>query len=172
MQLDNIQEERPEGIAPYFTEYVRRILEKEDERLGVNIYRDGLKIYTTLDSRLQEIAETQIQRSVVENQKIFNQYIFNNEEEFSRLGYLGIYPQDTVKMMMEGELPLYKELRSGLLVQCGFVALDPTTGEILAMIGGRLIITISLTGQFRRNGNRVRCLSPSYLQLPSITDIL
>lgn len=137
MQLDNIQEERPEGIAPYFTEYVRRILEKEDERLGVNIYRDGLKIYTTLDSRLQEIAETQIQRSVVENQKIFNQYIFNNEEEFSRLGYLGIYPQDTVKMMMEGELPLYKELRSGLLVQCGFVALDPTTGEILAMIGGR-----------------------------------
>ena len=30
---------------------------KKDKELGINIYRDGLKIYTTLDYRLQTIAE-------------------------------------------------------------------------------------------------------------------
>jgi penicillin-binding protein 1A len=45
------------GKAPYFTEHVRRILEQEDEALDLNIYRDGLIIYTTLDSRLQTAAE-------------------------------------------------------------------------------------------------------------------
>ncbi|NOZ03305.1 MAG: PBP1A family penicillin-binding protein [FCB group bacterium] len=137
LPLEDIKEESPRGLAPYFTEYVRRLLEKEDEKLGVNIYRDGLKIYTTLDSRLQAIAEKVVMESIRKNQAAFNEQLFKNEEEFSRLAYLNIYPEDTVKMMMEGELPLYQELRDKLLVQCAFVALDPRTGQILAMIGGR-----------------------------------
>ena len=40
-------------------------------------------------------------------------------------------------MMMQGDSTLYKELRNKLLVQGAFVALDPETGAILAMIGGR-----------------------------------
>ena len=55
--LESVIDEPLPGKAPYFTEYVRRSLEKIDEELGFNIYRDGLKVYTTLDSRLQEIAE-------------------------------------------------------------------------------------------------------------------
>ena len=53
MTLESITDEPTRGLAPYFTEYVRRLLEKEDDALDINIYRDGLKIYTTLDSRLQ-----------------------------------------------------------------------------------------------------------------------
>ncbi len=135
--LDSVMEQPISGKAPYFTEYVRRFLEKEDEVLDINIYRDGLKIYTTLDSKLQSIAEEMIMRSVKKNQDVFNQRIFNDEEEFSRLGYLGIFPEDTVKLMMEGELSLYKDLRKQLLVQSAFVAIDPSTGQILAMVGGR-----------------------------------
>lgn len=125
------------GKAPYFTEYIRRFLEKEDDRLDVNIYRDGLKVYTTLDSRLQSVAEEMVMRSVLKNQDVLNKRLWNNEEEFSKLAYLGIYPEDTVKMMMRGEMPLYKELRNKLLVQTSLIALDPKTGEILAMVGGR-----------------------------------
>ena len=135
--LDSVQQEQPKGTAPYFTEYVRRFLEKEDDELGVNIYRDGLKIYTTLDSRLQKIAEDAVVKSVLTNQQKMNQRIFNDEEEFSKLAYLGIYPEDTVKLMMAGEMEMYEDLRDKLLVQSSFVALDTRTGSILAMVGGR-----------------------------------
>ena len=135
--LDKINDEPPAGVAPYFTEFVRRFLEREDDRLGINIYRDGLKIYTTLDSRLQSIAEKTVLKSVQRNQAILNNRLFENEEEFSRLAYFGIHPEDTVKMMMEDSIPLYKALRDKLLVQAALIALDPQNGHILAMVGGR-----------------------------------
>ncbi len=135
--LENIQQVQMKGQAPYFTEYIRRFLEKEDERLGVNIYRDGLKIYTTLDSRLQKIAEDALLNSILKNQSKLNERLFNNEEEFSQLAYLGIHPEDTVRLMMKGQLPLYEDLRNKLLVQGAFVAVSPKTGAILAMVGGR-----------------------------------
>ena len=135
--LDKINDKPPKGVAPYFTEFVRRFLEREDDRLGINIYRDGLKIYTTLDSRLQSIAEKTVLKTVQRNQAVLNNRLFENEEEFSRLAYFGIHPEDTVKMMLEDSLPLYKELRDKLLVQAALIALDPQNGHILAMVGGR-----------------------------------
>ena len=45
--IQKIFQNSNKGIAPYFTEYIRRTMEKEDDKLGVNIYRDGLK-YTPL----------------------------------------------------------------------------------------------------------------------------
>ena len=62
--LGSVQETSKRGSAPYFTEYVRRLLEKEDTELNINIYRDGLKIYTTLDSRLQAIAEDAVLKTI------------------------------------------------------------------------------------------------------------
>ena len=137
IESENVLERQAKGKAPYFTEYIRRTMEKEDDRLGVNIYRDGLKIYTTLDIRLQGIAEDALMQTIKRNQDKLNKRLFNNEEEFSQLAYLGIFPEDTVKMMMEGDSTLYADLRNKLLVQGAFVALDPTSGAILAMIGGR-----------------------------------
>ena len=137
MTLESVRELPRKGKAPYFTEYVRRTMEKIDEILGVNIYRDGLKIYTTLDSRLQSIAEDAVMQAVRDNQTRLNRRLFKDREEFENLAYLTIYPEDTVKMMMAGEGELYKDLRDKLLVQCSFVALDPLTGGILALVGGR-----------------------------------
>ena len=135
--LESVIDEPLPGKAPYFTEYVRRSLEKIDEELGFNIYRDGLKVYTTLDSKLQEIAEEMVMKSVKRNQEMLNRRLFKDDDEFSKLGYFGIYPEDSVRLMMQGEAELYEELREQLLVQTAFVALDPKTGSILAMIGGR-----------------------------------
>ena len=125
------------GTAPYFTEYIRRILEREDETLGLDIYRDGLEIYTTLDSRMQELAEDAVLRTVQTNQKVLNKRLYNDREEFEQLAYLAIHPEDTVRLMLEGELPLYEELRDKLLVQAALVAIDPSNGHIKAMVGGR-----------------------------------
>lgn len=137
IERENVLVDQVKGVAPYFTEYVRRTMEKEDDQLGVNIYRDGLKIYTTLDTRLQTVAEKSLNDAIKNNQNKLNARLFNNEEEFSQLAYLGIFPEDTVKMMMQGDSALYKDLRNKLLVQGAFVALDPSSGAILAMVGGR-----------------------------------
>ena len=137
IERENVLVDQVKGVAPYFTEYVRRTMEKEDDQLGVNIYRDGLKIYTTLDTRLQTVAEKSLNDAIKNNQNKLNARLFNNEEEFSQLAYLGIFPEDTVKMMMQGDSALYKDLRNKLLVQGAFIALDPNSGAILAMVGGR-----------------------------------
>ena len=137
MTLESVKELPIRGLAPYFTEYVRRLLEKEDEALNINIYRDGLKIYTTLDSRLQALAEKVVLDAITTSQSKLNNRIINNKEEFELLGHLTIHDEDSVKMMMQGETQLYKDLRAKLLVQTAFVAIDPKTGAIVAMIGGR-----------------------------------
>tara|TARA_B100001778_G_C18560765_1_gene617639 strand:+ start:82 stop:1509 length:1428 start_codon:yes stop_codon:yes gene_type:complete len=135
--LETVLEVPKRGTAPYFTEYVRRVLEKQDTALGINIYRDGLKIYTTLDSRLQTIAEDAVLKTIRDDQERLNKRLYNNREEFEDLAYLTIYEEDSIKMMLAGEGQLYKDLRDKLLVQSAFVALDPNTGGILAMVGGR-----------------------------------
>ena len=135
--LETVLEVPKRGTAPYFTEYVRRVLEKQDTELGINIYRDGLKIYTTLDSRLQAIAEDAVLKTVKDDQERLNKRLYKNREEFEDLAYLTIYEEDSIKMMLAGEGQLYKDLRDKLLVQSAFVALDPNTGGILAMVGGR-----------------------------------
>ena len=135
--LETVLEVPKRGTAPYFTEYVRRVLEKQDTELGINIYRDGLKIYTTLDSRLQTIAEDAVLKTVKDDQERLNKRLYKNREEFEDLAYLTIYDEDSIKMMLAGERQLYKDLRDKLLVQSAFVALDPNTGGILAMVGGR-----------------------------------
>ena len=76
-------------------------------------------------------------KTVADDQKRLNKRLFNDREEFESLAYLTIYPEDSIKMMLEGGGQLYKDLRDKLLVQCAFVALDPNTGGIIAMVGGR-----------------------------------
>jgi len=137
MGMENVLEFQIKGTAPYFTEYIRRYLEKVDEQLNINIYRDGLKIYTTLDSKLQKIAEESLLISILKNQEKLNERLFNDDEEFSKLAYFGIHPEDSVRSMMKGEFPLYADLRNKLLVQGAVVVLNPSTGAILALVGGR-----------------------------------
>ena len=65
------------GVATYFREYLRKFLKdwvknnpKPDDS-EYNIYRDGLKIYVTLDSRMQKYAEEAMQEHMSNLQKIF-----------------------------------------------------------------------------------------------------
>ena len=90
-----------------------------------------------MDSRLQSIAEDAVLSTVRDDQQRLNKRLYKNREEFENLAYLTIYEEDSIKMMLSGEGKLYKDLRDKLLVQCAFVALDPNTGGILAMVGGR-----------------------------------
>jgi penicillin-binding protein 1A len=67
-----------EGLAPYFREYLRDVFLKnwceehpKPDGTKYNIYRDGLKIYTTIDSRLQHYAEEAMEEHLKDLQAVF-----------------------------------------------------------------------------------------------------
>jgi penicillin-binding protein 1A len=67
------------GIAPYFREVLREEVKKwcrenKNPKTGnpYDIYKDGLKIFTTIDPRMQEYAETAVFRHMQNMQKVFS----------------------------------------------------------------------------------------------------
>lgn len=66
------------GIAPYFREVLKEEIknwckENENPKTGepYNIYKDGLKIFTTINPRMQEYAEIAVYRHMQNLQKVF-----------------------------------------------------------------------------------------------------
>jgi penicillin-binding protein 1A len=64
-------------IAPYFRDYLKTVVEQwcqknvKPDGSKYDLYRDGLKIYTTIDSKLQAYAEKAVARNMAEVQKSF-----------------------------------------------------------------------------------------------------
>ncbi len=67
------------GAAPYFTEHLRQWLHTWCKANGHDPYRDGLKIYTTIDSRMQGYAEQSVTEHLTEFQKVFDKHITGRE---------------------------------------------------------------------------------------------
>jgi len=72
-------EDHNDGLAPYFREYLREYFLKDwcakhinpETNKPYNIYKDGLKIYTTIDSRMQQYAEEAVSEHMTDLQKMF-----------------------------------------------------------------------------------------------------
>ena len=104
------------SIAPYFEEWVRIIL---DDRFGSKLYTAGLRVYTTLDVPMQRAAEKSMQEGWAGIE--------------ARAGFTHITYQAYKDSLAAGVvLPDSVAYVEGL-----FVALDPWTGSVRAMIGGR-----------------------------------
>ncbi len=68
----NYKVEKPnEGIAPYFRSFLTKFLERWGETNGYDIYADGLKIYVTIDSKMQEYAEEAVHKQMKSLQRNF-----------------------------------------------------------------------------------------------------
>ena len=85
LELDINLEGHSDGTATYFREYVRDFMKKwiaKNPKVNgesYNIYRDGLKIYVTLDSRLQKNAEEAVAEHLTNLQEIFFKQQKNNK---------------------------------------------------------------------------------------------
>ncbi len=123
--------------APHFSEYIRRELEKIDSELGVNLYKDGLNIHTSLDSRIQSILTNAFNKTMVKNQKIFNKDLLNNKDRLDYVSKKNNISIDSLKNILENNLEIPAYLRKQLLVQGSAVVIDPIHGSVLGMIGGR-----------------------------------
>ncbi|HKS26649.1 MAG TPA: PBP1A family penicillin-binding protein [Pyrinomonadaceae bacterium] len=85
------------SLAPYFVDYVNRVVESQLAESSSQDER-SLRVYTTIDPELQQLAETAIRR------------------QLERLD---------------------KAYKGKAMPQAALVALDPKTGDVLAMVGGR-----------------------------------
>ena len=107
-------------VAPYFVEYVRRLLE---EKYGKRLYEHPLKVYTTLDLELQGAAERALDRQLrtVES------------------GQVGAFPHRTYEQIMaRAAAGGQDESRAvSAYLQGAFVAVDPRSGAVRALVGGR-----------------------------------
>ncbi|HET9949705.1 MAG TPA: PBP1A family penicillin-binding protein [Longimicrobiales bacterium] len=102
------------SVAPYFEEWVRQIL---DSRFGDAIYSNGYRVYTTLDVDMQRIAE-EVMREGWET-------VEADTANFKHAAYAEF---DTVRSFPGSQTPY---------LQGAFIALDPYTGHVKALVGGR-----------------------------------
>ena len=67
------------GPAPYFRAVAGNFLKRWAKERGYDIYKDGLKIYTTIDPRMQKYAEEAVTEHMAEVQKKFDE-VWDGEE--------------------------------------------------------------------------------------------
>ena len=94
-------ESHKEGTATYFREFLREYMKnwakenKKPDGSDWDIYSDGLKIYTTIDSKIQEHAEEAVQAHMKNLQKEF----FAQQKDNKNAPFLKITPEETSRIM-------------------------------------------------------------------------
>ncbi|WP_310555228.1 transglycosylase domain-containing protein [Flavobacterium sp.] len=94
-------EKHNEGTATYFREYLREYMKtwvqenKKEDGSDYNIYADGLKIYTTIDSRMQLYAE----EAVKEHLKNLQEEFFLEAKQNKNAPFLNISKPEIDKIM-------------------------------------------------------------------------
>lgn len=162
-----------EGPAPYFREHLRLFLKQwcEENRKPdgnkYNIYKDGLKLYVTLDSRMQRYAEQAQKEHLTEMQAVFYNYwkgkdpwknfpkewqaIYNSHPLVSEMKKAGKSESQILKAMskpLKMKVFAYPKEKDTIMsridsikyhrmvLQNGFMAVDPATGAIRVWVGG------------------------------------
>jgi penicillin-binding protein 1A len=106
-------------IAPYFVEWVRQQLEK---KFGERLYDEGLKVYTTLDLDMQAAADRALETQLrtIEGGR-FGKFTHTTMEQY----------------LARGENEGASERPESPYLQGAFIAIDPRSGAVRALIGGR-----------------------------------
>jgi len=107
-------------FAPYFVEWVRQLL---DEQFGRQLYEQGLKVYTTLDVELQSAAERALE----------------NQMRAIEAGRYGAYKHISYERYaaQASDNDDERATPNSPYLQGAFIAMDPRTGSVRALIGGR-----------------------------------
>jgi len=96
-------ESHTDGIGTYFREYLRDFMKKwvkenkKSDGSEYDIYKDGLKIYTTIDSRMQGYAEDAMKQHLANLQIEFS----SQQETNKNAPFVNISEAETKKLMMK-----------------------------------------------------------------------
>jgi penicillin-binding protein 1A len=157
------------GLAPYFRAYIQRELlawckeNKKPDGSAFNLYTDGLKIYTTIDSRLQRYAEEAVTAQMKVLQERFEKQLSSarldelTKDKLRQLPQYRLMKREglseneivqrlkkpiatkifTWKGAKDADISPYDSLRHHLkFLQAGVLATDPGSGAIKVWVGG------------------------------------
>jgi penicillin-binding protein 1A len=140
-----------QGIAPHFVEMIRQDLSRRPELQGYDLYRDGLVVYATLNAVMQRAANRAVLEHVADYQKRVVEKRWNwaaHKPLLDSLVSRSIRANVDFKLSTDAKArrAIEKKLRASttfvdsvkkaeLRMQVGFVCLDQTSGQILAMVG-------------------------------------
>lgn len=134
------------GKAPYFTEYIRQTMKPLSREHDLNLYRDGLKIHTTLDSRMQRYAEEAVREHIDWVQRQFDrswtwpedlkEQFIRESARYAELRSKGTSAAAALRELKNDRAWLESYLHEKTRVQAAFVAIEPESGGILAWVGG------------------------------------
>ncbi|MDD5860990.1 MAG: transglycosylase domain-containing protein [Prevotella sp.] len=92
IKLDFKIEENYDGQAKYFREAVASYLKDWCDENGMDLYASGLKIYTTIDTRMQKYAEDAARKQMKEVQRLFNDHWSIHRDQAGKGNWLGQEP--------------------------------------------------------------------------------
>ena len=157
------------GVAAYFRAYIKNELldwcseNRKPDGNPYNLYTDGLKIYTTLHSRLQAYAEKAMEKQMKSLQQKFASQLDKKQLEevamrrlrqlpqYAALKETGLNEKDILKALKkpvktkiytwdgikEVTMSIYDSVRHHMqFLQAGVLAMEPGTGEIRVWVGG------------------------------------
>ena len=146
--------------SKYFGQYVRQQVEDWAKENDYNLNTDGLTIYTTIDSRLQQHAQQAVETKLDSLQPIFEDDWTSPNGDYMNLlwkrypGFLPSFIEETdrykngfakydtdqrsvvMDKLMADEAFVDSVKRARTRLQAGFVGIDPQNGEVLFWIGG------------------------------------
>lgn len=125
-----------EGIAPYFTEHVRQQLRDSKKKWGLDYLKDGLTVQTTLDTRVQAVADSMVSRYVpILNKDVKSRFV-KDKWKGLRKYVRANYDSTRWDAKMKDSLMIDSLTHEKLEPQIALIAIDPSNGSILAMVGG------------------------------------
>ena len=161
-QLDALQkkplkvdfERQTEGVgpAPHLARQLRTWLFDWADRNGYDLYADGLRVMTTIDSRLQEAANRAVQKQGDQMQRSADamwgprawsgkrpevQSMVRETAAYKAARDAGADDAAALKSVLDDSqaMALLRETKTRL--QAGFLALDPRDGQVRAWVGSR-----------------------------------
>ena len=135
-----------QGLAPYFTEYIRQTIKPSSMLEDINVYRDGLTIQTTLDSRMQKYAQEAVAEHIATLQADFDRswrwtdplklQMIKESPRFKEMMDDGYSEQEAMSRLRADTPWLNNLLREKTRIQVALVAVNPSNGHVKAWVGG------------------------------------
>ncbi|MDO8448613.1 MAG: transglycosylase domain-containing protein [Rhodoferax sp.] len=153
LRVDFERQTAPLGPAPHFAQHLRKWLITWADSNDYNIYTDGLVVRTTIDSRLQTVANQAVARHGRQLQGIADaawssraawgagnalvQDWVRETPEFKTTRDAGLTEEAALKKLLADAAFMRSLREQKTRVQAGFLALDPRSGQVRAWVGSR-----------------------------------
>jgi penicillin-binding protein 1A len=150
--LDFELQAEPVGPAPHVAQQLRRWLIDWADRNGYDMYADGLVVRTTIDSRLQEMANEAVRHQADKLQAIADAswgrggsrarqellHTFLRETaEYRAARQAGLGDEQALKKLQGNASFINALWQQKTRLQSGFLAVAPGNGHVLAWVGSR-----------------------------------